>query len=256
MAAENLEIMLNLLSACSRTPLRHPGPGKSSTAAEPFRLHDRSFPIMNQTQSPSRKRWARIGIGLSAIGLAGATALSIGLTSAGASQATHAKKSHSYSFKLVPALNIKSCLPSAGGNVTITPGDLNDTMVVSVHGLPDNTGFDLFVIQLPTKPFGVSWYQTDVQTNSYGSGSATVRGVFDKETFSVSLGGTTTFSPTHQFHLGLWFNNPNTPFKLGCEPGASTAAVTPFNGEQHAGVQALNTSNFPNNKGPLSHVSR
>jgi hypothetical protein len=29
--------------------------------------------------------------------------------------------------------------------------------------------------------------------------------------------------------------------------------VTPFNGEQHAGIQILNTSNFKG-KGPLSHV--
>jgi hypothetical protein len=230
-----------------------------STAAKQGRVPDRSFPIMTQTQTSGRKLRARIAIGLGAVGLAGAMALSAGLASAGASTARGAgpaKKDHSFSFKLVPSLNIKSCLPKAGGNVTITPNDLNDTMTVSVHGLPANTGFDLFVIQEPNKPFGVAWYQTDVNTNGYGSGSATVRGVFDVETFSVSLGGTTTFSPTHQYHLGLWFNNPNTPFKLGCEPGATAPAVTPFNGEQHAGVQVLNTSNFPVNKGPLSHVSR
>ena len=32
--------------------------------------------------------------------------------------------------------------------------------------------------------------------------------------------------------------------------------MTVFNGEQHAGVQVLNTSNFPDNAGPLSHVHR
>jgi hypothetical protein len=60
--------------------------------------------------------------------------------------------------------------------------------------------------------------------------------------------------PTHQFHIGLWFNNPRTPFNIGCEPGMTAPVVTPFNGEQHAGIQALNTSQFPVNKGPLSHV--
>jgi hypothetical protein len=65
-----------------------------------------------------------------------------------------------------------------------------------------------------------------------------------------------TFAPAHQYHLGLWFNNPSTPFKLGCEPGASAPTVTPFNGEQHAGIQALNTSEFPASAGPLSHVHR
>jgi hypothetical protein len=122
--------------------------------------------------------------------------------------------------------------------------------------MPRNAGFDLFVIQQPLKPFGVSWYQTDVNADSHGIGHATVQGVFDVETFSVSPGGTTTFPPTHQYHLGLWFNDPGTPFNLGCEPGAAKPIVTPFNGEQHAGIQVLNTSEFPVDAGPLSHVHR
>lgn len=192
---------------------------------------------------------ARIAAGLGAAAAAATLAASAGLTMASASAA-------SFSFKLVPAPNIAACLPKAGGRVTITPGSLNDTMQVSIHGMPAHAGFDLFVIQQPLAPFGVSWYQTDVNAGSSGSGSATVRGVFDVETFSVSPGGTTTFAPTHQYHLGLWFSNPSTPFKLGCEPGATSPIVTPFNGEQHAGVQVLNTSEFPVNAGPLSHVHR
>jgi hypothetical protein len=149
-----------------------------------------------------------------------------------------------------------ACLPHAGGFATITPGSENDTMQVTIFGMPRDAGFDLFVIQQPLKPFGVSWYQTDVDANRHGFGEATVRGVFDVETFSVSPGGTTTFPPTHQYHLGLWFNDPSVPFNLGCEPGAKAPIVTPFNGEQHAGVQVLNTSEFPVNAGPLSDVHR
>jgi hypothetical protein len=201
---------------------------------------------------------ARASAGLGATAVAGVLAMSLGLTGASATP-TAAAKAHansSFSFALVPAPNIAACLPNASGKVTITPGDENDTMTVSISGMPAGAGFDLFVIQEPLKPFGVAWYQTDVNANAYGDGSATVRGVFDVETFSVSLGGTTTFSPTHQYHLGLWFNNPETPFKLGCEPGATSPTVTPFNGEQHAGVQVLNTSEFPTDAGPLSKVSR
>ena len=167
----------------------------------------------------------------------------------------NAQPNSSFTFSMVPSPNIKACLPKASGSVTITPNSLNDVMKVSVTGLAPSTGYDLFVIQLPNKPFGISWYQSDLQTDSTGAGSVTVRGIFNKETFSVSLGGTTTFSPTHQFHLGLWFNDPKVPFNLGCEPGATSPIITPFNGAQHAGVQVLNTSNFPDNAGPLSHVS-
>jgi hypothetical protein len=212
---------------------------------------------MNDTQSPSRRVLGRTATRLSAIGAAGVLALTMGLTAASAtSSPTPQQSSGPFSFALQPSPNIAACLPHAGGRVTITPGSQNDRMRVSVHGMPRNAGFDLFVIEQPNKPFGVSWYQTDIQANDEGNGGATVRGIFDRETFSVSPGGTTTFAPTHQFHLGLWFNNPNTPFRLGCEPGATSPIVTPFNGEQKAGVQALNTAQFPVDAGPLSHVHR
>ena len=210
---------------------------------------------MRSFKHPHRRGLAWTTAGLSAAAVAGALAMTMGLTAASATSAA-ARTASSFSFKLVPSPNIAACLPNAGGNATITPGKLNDTMKVSVHGMPPNAGFDLFVIQQPLAPFGVSWYQTDVQANQYGTGSATVRGVFDVETFSVSPGGTTTFAPTHQYHLGLWFNDPTVPFNLGCEPGATSPIVTPFNGEQHAGIQVVNTSEFPVSAGPLSKVHR
>jgi hypothetical protein len=185
---------------------------------------------------------------------AGASSLSDSLDLTNSS--TNTQSGSQFTFTMVPSPNINACLSKAKGTVTITPGRLNDVMKVSVSGLVPNTGYDLFVIQLPKKPFGISWYQSDLQTNIKGAGSVTVRGIFNKETFSVSTGGpTTTFSPTHQYHLGLWFNDPNVPFSHGCEPGATSPIVTPFNGEQHAGIQVLNTSNFPDNAGPLSQVS-
>jgi hypothetical protein len=188
---------------------------------------------------------------------AGAVALAAGLTAgAGTTRGAgrRAAATQTFSFKLVPSPGISACLPHVSGRVTITTGSLNDAMQVSISGLPAGSRFDLFVIQEPGRPFGVSWYQTDVKTGAAGSGSATVRGVFNRETFSVSAGGTTTFAPTHQYHLGLWFNAANTPFRLGCEPGDTSPIVTPFNGQQNAGIQVLNTSNFPVAAGPLSHV--
>jgi hypothetical protein len=187
--------------------------------------------------------------------VAGVGVLVVAATVTASSSSGAAAKS--FTFALKPSSSaISACLPHAGGSVTITPGSLNDTMKVSIHGMPHNRGFDLFVIQQPTAPFGVSWYQTDMEAGSTGAGSATVVGVFDSETFSVSPGGTTTFAPTHQYHLGLWFNNPSVPFNLHCEGTATMPIVTPFNGEQNAGIQALNTAQFPVNAGPLSHVHR
>jgi len=197
----------------------------------------------------------RMTAGLGAVAAVGALAVSLGFTAPVASAAA-ASSHRSFSFNLVPSPGIHACLPHLYGHVTITPGSQNDVMQIHIYGAPRNAGFDLFVIQEPLKPFGLAWYTTDVNANRYGDGYARVQGIFDVGTFSVSLGGpTTTFAPTHQHHLGLWFDSPSLPFKLGCEPGATAPVVTPFNSEQHAGIQALNTSEFPVGNGPLAHLS-
>jgi hypothetical protein len=202
----------------------------------------------------------RTAAGLGAVTAAGALALSVGLGAASAATAGSRADGYyggSFSFALVPSSPaVAKCLPHVHGRVTITPGHLNDSMRVSVYGLPRYTGLAMFVIQQPGFPFGVSSFVSDVNAGRYGSGSATVRGIFDDQTFSLSPGGTAKFSPTHQYHLGLWFEDPSTPFNLGCEPGAAAPIVTPFSGNQHAGILALNTSEFPVNAGPLSHVHR
>ena len=179
-------------------------------------------------------------------------------------QTTEAAQGHNkppkpdFEFNMIgSSANINRCLPNASGFVTITRGEQNDIMHVSVRGLVPDTGYDLFVIEIPHSPFGVAWYQSDLETDHYGRGSVTVQGIFNRETFSISTPGspTVTFGATHQFHLGLWFDDPQVPFDQGCEPGQTSPTVTPFNGEQHAGIQVLNTANFPDAAGPLSHVN-
>lgn len=204
------------------------------------------------------KRLALVALAIMAVASLSAFTMhaSASSTSANSIQTNVQPDKSKFTFSLVPSPNITSCLPRAGGSVTIKKGSLNETMTVSVTGLAPKTGYDLFVLELPNKPFGVAWYQSDLETDGTGAGSVTVKGIFNVETFSVSLGDNSniTFPPTHQYHLGLWFNDPKVPFNLGCEPGQPQPVITPFNGEQHAGIQVLNTSNFPDNAGPLSHV--
>jgi hypothetical protein len=172
-------------------------------------------------------------------------------------------KSKNVTFEMIrspglPALP-SACIPKAIATVTIVPGGPTETMTVKVSGLPANTDFDFFVIQVPNKPFGMSWYMGDIQTNSKGEGQGTFIGRFSIETFVVAPGSVPAevpedfsggmfpdastnpvTSPLQMYHLGLWFDNPSDATKAGC-PGTET----PFNGEHNAGVQALNTSNFP-----------
>ena len=184
-----------------------------------------------------------------------AAAMSLG---AGAAEA------HKAEFEMVRSKNAAAagCLANARADVRIRSLGAVEVMDVHVEGLPPNTEYDLFVLQQPDFPFGLAWYQGDIETNKWGKGHERFVGRFNAETFTVSLGaieapvihheaipdaalGVAT-GPVHQYHLGLWFNSPADAAKAGCGSG-----VTPFNGEHNAGVQILSTRNFPPLEGPL-----
>jgi hypothetical protein len=197
--------------------------------------------------------WRRVLAVTAASGAVAAVGVAFA-TMATASPATSAAKK--FSFNLTFAADAKSCLPHASGRVKIVPTGVADQMTVSVSGVPGPANYAVFDLQTPTKPFGVSTFLTYLHAGRNGRGTATVEGIFDSRTFSLSLGGTTTFASTREYHLGLWFTDPNLPFKLGCEPGATKPIVTPFDGTHNAGILVLGTAQFPVNRGPLSHVFR
>ena len=105
--------------------------------------------------------------------IAACSALALGLTSYGLASGASAAPRYTgtFTFKLIASPGIAKCLPKARGQAWITPHSLNDTMKVQLWGMPANAQFDLFVIQTPNKPFGVSWYQSDIHAGGNGSGS-------------------------------------------------------------------------------------
>jgi hypothetical protein len=117
-------------------------------------------------------------------------------------------------------------------------------MHVEVFKLPANTVFAIFVINTPTAPFVPAWYQGDLTTNAIGHGVVDVTGIYSVETFILNPGVPAV--PVNLLHLGIWFADPADAVTAGC-PGT----VTPFDGDHSAGIQVLNTSNFPAAKGPL-----
>jgi hypothetical protein len=170
------------------------------------------------------------------------------------------------SFYMIPSPAAKTCLVKARAKVTVSSLGPVENMHVEVTGLPPNTDYDFFVLQVPNKPFGLSWYQGDIETDAHGTGVGDFTGRFNKETFIVAPGSDKApfvhsnplfpdaisnppTGPVHTYHLGLWFNSPKDAVKAGC-PGT----VTPFNGEHNAGIQVLNTAQFAKEKGPLFGV--
>src|ERR1700733_14899524 len=164
------------------------------------------------------------------------------------------------------AATTAGCLPNPRGRVTAHPLGPGGDLHVEVPGLPANFDFDFFVIQVPDKPFGMAWYQGDIQTDANGRGVGDFVGRFSIETFVVATGATSapdTFpggsfpdattnpatNPIQMYHLGLWFNRTSDAESAGCG-----STETPFNGTHTAGIQALSTRNFAPLSGPLSKV--
>ena len=157
-----------------------------------------------------------------------------------------------FAFDMAVSAAAAGCLPNARGHVTIRDAGANQRMQVRVNGLPPHTEFAFFVLQVPTGPFGMSWYQGDIVTDDTGSGSQQFFGIFSRELFvfapaTRAAPQTDSFdavtnpvtAPVHTYHLGLWFSDPADAAAAGC-PGT----VTPFEGNHQAGIQVLNTSNF------------
>jgi hypothetical protein len=199
-----------------------------------------------------------------------AALLSSTLMFMGAGSVSAADEDH-ISFKMIVSPGAKNCLPDAKAKVQIISDGQAETMFIVASGLPPNTGFDFFVIQVPNAPFGLSWYQGDMQSDADGDAVQFFRGRFSIETFIIAPGVAPapqvftdppfpdalqnpatlgpdgkTPGPVQTYHLGLWFNSPADAGNAGCP-----TTVTPFNGEHNAGIQVLNTANYPDTQGPL-----
>jgi hypothetical protein len=129
--------------------------------------------------------------------------------------------------------------------------------------LPAHTTFTVFVLQLPHAPFGLAWYQGDIETDKDGNGHGRFLGIFKDETFIVAPGvgaapvlhpadanTNPQTAPVHVFHLGMWFDSTADAATAGCP-----ATQTPFNGDHTAGIQVLNTTTFPDDNGPIGQFA-
>jgi hypothetical protein len=156
------------------------------------------------------------------------------------------------------------------GHATIAafpPSGPVERLHVEVFNLPGKNDFVIFVIQVPNAPFGLAWYDGDILTDDDGHGVIDLIGRFSTGTFTVAIkppapapnvfptgpfpDATTnpTTNPIQMYHLGIWFNNVDEAKAAGCPP-----TVTPFTSNHQAGIQVINTSNFPDDFGPLRHV--
>jgi hypothetical protein len=88
------------------------------------------------------------------------------------------------------------------------------------------------VIQVPNAPFGLAWYQGDLETDDKGNAMQHFRGRFNIQTFIVAPGVAAAplvfnnpplpdaaqnpaTGPVQTYHLGLWFNSPTDAQNAG-----------------------------------------
>jgi hypothetical protein len=188
-----------------------------------------------------------------------------------------AQSNSSFAFDLIVSPGAAACLPNATAHVTIVSRGVGtaEDLAFSAKGLPPNTDFDLFVIQVPNKPFGLAWYNGDVLTDRSGNAFQHLRNRFQFGTFVIAPGVASapqthttgpfpdalqnpetfgpdgvTAGPVQLYHLGLWFDSASDAQNAGCPN-----TVTPFNSNHDAGIQVLNTANFPDTLGPLSQFN-
>jgi hypothetical protein len=179
-----------------------------------------------------------------------------------ASQA-NAAAGDSITFNLKVSAGAAACLATnAGGRVTISDLGPVQNMHVEIFNMPPKTEFAAFLLQVPKSPFGLAWYQGDIVTSAEGKGVGDFTGIFNKETFiqaqnvapapAVFPDNATSnpaFRPIQIYHLGLWFADSNEAGAANCPTNPTT-----FDGDHNAGIQVLNTSNFPDGHGPLLNL--
>ncbi len=172
----------------------------------------------------------------------------------------HSQAVTSFNLKPNPAeLNCLRSTPSAvpSAQVIVRQGDINDDLTIIASGIKPGLGFDMFTVQnsnlLSTglvnpafKNFGLAWYQSDLEANTSGILSATIRSIFVNEIFGFDAGASPPLPPTNTYHVGFWFDSPAEAAACGF------TGSTPFNGEHNAGPLAMiSVPNATTNLGPL-----
>jgi hypothetical protein len=152
-------------------------------------------------------------------------------------------------FDLFPNPKVVACLgvnngPTPSAHVTVRRGSLHDTLTITAKHIKPHLAFDMFTVQrsllLPDGTidpnftnFGLAWYQSDLHADEAGNLTTTIQTIVLDQIFGFDPD--VALTPLNTFHVGFWFNNPNTAVKCGFD----ATHPTPFNGEHKAGPVAM-----------------
>jgi hypothetical protein len=184
------------------------------------------------------RTWRRFAFGLITVALVGgATAAAVAATGHGAKT----PKAETIRRHLTPSSpELAACMPHARVRVRITLSTEQlgaDILTLRARGLPHRRDFTLFLLEQAATPFGAAEYIGDFSTNRRGRAHARLRLIVQEAFSSTLVNGTRVRVDLNQ--IGAWFADPEgDDFCLG-----PNSPVTPFDGDNEAGVQAFNSAN-------------
>jgi hypothetical protein len=135
---------------------------------------------------------------------------------------------------------LADCMPHARVKVEVeltTDSVGFDSFQVDASGLPKKTSFTVFLLEQAGSPFGAAEYIGDITSDRKGRAENTFRLIVQEAFSSTLVDGQRVRVDLNQ--VGMWFADPkDDDFCLG-----PNSPVTPFDGDNEAGVQAFNSAN-------------
>jgi hypothetical protein len=170
--------------------------------------------------------------------LAAGTLAASGAAADGGASTGNAEEVH---LKLTPSSpELADCMPHAKVRVEVklTTDQIGfDFFDVEASGLPPDTAFTVFLLEQADSPFGAAEYIGDIFTDKKGRAENTFRLIVAEAFSSTLVDGVRVRADLNQ--VGMWFADPaDDDFCLGPD-----SPVTPFDGDDEAGVQAFNSLN-------------
>jgi hypothetical protein len=153
----------------------------------------------------------------------------------------HSAKANQLQIPLTPSsAQLAACMPGAQLHVKVgltTEERGFDTFDIAARNLPPDRDYTIFLLQQAGSPFGAAQYIGDVRTDADGNGHTKLRLIVEEAFSSTLVNGSRQRVDLNR--IGVWFADPLADdFCLG-----ANSPVTPFDGDNAAGVQAFNSAN-------------
>ena len=136
--------------------------------------------------------------------------------------------------------DLARCMPDASVKITVrstTDAIGFDILRVRARHLAPNRDFTVFLLETAGAPFGAAEYIGDITTDARGNADNELHLIVDEAFSSTIVNGQRVRVDLNQ--VGMWFADPaDDDFCLG-----PNSPVTPFDGDNEAGVQAFNSAN-------------